>query len=132
MAKVYLAPEFEGLSGKLCSRSKTCIALNKHTGKMVRYDVHEHRNPNTTKQQAVRATFTQKSQVASAWWKVNKPAEGQTPSADYVRLKKAYDGQRQVGSIYNYLRCCVTDELKIVIGGQEVTNFVPDNDGLGE
>lgn len=131
MAKVTLAPEFESLSGKLCSRSKSCIALNKHTGKMVRYDVHEHRNPNTAKQQAVRATFTQKSKVAASWWKTNKPVEGAVPTADYQRLEKAYQNQHEIGSIYNYLRACVTDEMKIVIAGQEVTNFVPDQEGLG-
>lgn len=131
MAKVTLAPEFESMSGKLCSRSKTCIALNKKTGKMVRYDVHQACNPNTAKQQAQRTAFASNAKVASAWWKQNKPAEGQTPTADYRRLKEAFDAQNRIGNIYGYLCSCVQKDGTIVINGQPVTNFVPDQDGLG-
>ena len=132
MAKVKLRTEFESISGRLCKRNGAVIAVNKKTGKMYRYDYHGHKEVNSAKQQAIKATFTQKAKIAAAWWKVNKPADKDAvPTADYQRLKKAYDAQHEYGNIYAYLRSCVTDEMKIVIGGQEVTGFVPDQEGLG-
>lgn len=132
MAKVKLSTEFESISGRLCKRNGATIAVNKKTGKMYRYDYHERNQPNSQKQQAVKETFTQKAKIAASWWKVNKPADkNATPTADFTRLKKAYDAQNEYGNIYAFLRSCVTDEMKIVIGGQEVTNFVPDTEGLG-
>lgn len=132
MAKVKLSTEFESISGRLCKRNGAVIAVNKKTGKMYRYDYHGHNEVNSSKQQAIKATFTQKAKVAASWWKINKPAsKDATPTADFARLKKAYDAQNEYGNIYAFLRSCVTDEMKIVISGKEVTNFVPDQDVLG-
>lgn len=132
MAKVVLSTEFESISGRLCRRNGAVIAVNKKTGKMYRYDYHKPNQPNSQKQQDVKDLFTQKSKVAAAWYRINKPADkNATPTADFTRLKKAYDAQNEYGNIYAFLRSCVTDEMKIVIAGVEVTNFVPDTEGLG-
>lgn len=128
MAKVTLAPEFESMSGKLCSRSKTVIALNHHTGKMVRYDHHGCIDRNTEKQQAVRSAFTARSQAASAWWQVNRPVQGQPFTAEYQRLYDAFHAQRKIGNIYSFLRSCVQPDLTIQIGGHQATT--PSDDDM--
>lgn len=121
MAKVTLSPEFESISGRLCSRNKSVIAVNRKTGKMVRYDYHDHADPNTAKQKAVRATFTQKAQAAAKWWHANKPADGATPSAEWKAFKQKYDAQNKVGNPFSYLRTLVQDDLTIKLGSTTST-----------
>lgn len=133
MAKVTLAPEFESLSGKLCSKSKSVVAVNKKTGRMYRYDSHPGEQPNSEKQQQVKTTFTNKSQAASQWWAQNKPIKDTRPdgTALYQQLMKQYDAQRKIGNPYSYLRSLVQDDLTIQLGGQSVSIEGNDNPGTG-
>lgn len=116
MAKVTLSPEFESISGRLCSRNKSVIAVNKKTGKMVRYDYHEHEDPNTDKQKAVRATFSQKAKAATDWWHANKPANDAEPTAAWKAFCTKYDAQNKIGNPFSYLRTLVKDDLTINLG----------------
>lgn len=134
MAKVTLAPEFESLSGKLCSKSKSVVAVNKKTGKMYRYDSHPGEQPNSEKQQQVKTTFTQKAQAASQWWAQNKPVKDTRPdgTALYQQLMKQYDAQRKIGNPYSYLRSLVQDDLTIQLGGQSVSIGTNTDQGSGQ
>lgn len=122
MAKVTLSPEFESISGRLCSRNKSVIAVNKKTGKMVRYDYHEHEDPNTDKQKAVRATFSQKAKAATEWWHANKPTSATvTPTDAWKQFKAKYDAQNKIGNPFSYLRTLVKDDLTINLGSTAST-----------
>lgn len=132
--KMTLSPLYETASGKPCKNSATVVMTEHKTGKVRAYDRHEAKQPNSAAQQAVKAEFVERQKVASAWWKINKPQKDAPKSswtADYRRLDEVYQGQRQFNSRWQLLCACVTKEKKIVIGGQEVTNFVPDQEGLG-
>ena len=113
MAKVTLAPEFESLSGKLCSKSKTVIALNSRTGRMYRYDYHDREYSPSDNQLAVQSTFTERSKAASTWWQTNKG--GNTDA--YQALVKAYKSQTKYGNPYSYLRSLVAADLTITVPG---------------
>lgn len=117
MTKVTLAPEFESLSGKLCSKSKSVVAVNKKTGRMYRYDSHPGEQPNSEKQQKVKTTFASKAKAASEWWAANKAAN----TAEYKQLMRQYDAQRKFGNPYSYLRSLVQDDLTIKLGTTTVT-----------
>ena len=134
MAKVTLAPEFESLSGKLCSKSKSVVAVNKKTGKMYRYDSHPGEQPNSEAQQQVKTTFTNKSQAASQWWAQNKPVKDTRPQGTdlYQQLMKQYDAQRKIGNPYSYLRSLVQDDLTIQLGGQSVNIGTNTEQGSGQ
>ena len=82
-------------------------------------------NPNTEGQQAVRATFKKKSQFASAWWKQNRPSSTSANGTDaYVAVMKAYKAQHKIGNPYSYLRSLVTDDLKVILAGNDLTGGV--------
>lgn len=130
MAKVTLSPLFESASGKLCKHDNQYVACNKHTGKMYVAESHPGEQPNSEKQQAVRATFTSKSAAASAWWNANKPTDSNpTGTADYQLLMKKYKAQKSYGNPYNYLRSLVQDDLTIKIG--TTTSAAPVTPGSG-
>lgn len=133
--RMTLSPVFETASGKPCKTSATVVMCEHHTGIVRAYDRHECKQPNTAAQQAVKDAFVARNKVAQAWWKINRPATKDVPkaqwTADYRRLDECFQAQRKFNSRWAYLCSCVTDEMKIVIGGVEVTNFVPDTEGLG-
>ena len=125
MAKVTFSTDIQSISGKLCAKEGVIYSVNKRTGKTFRSDRHVFTNPNTEQQQAIRATFKKKSQFASAWWKQNRPSKDNaagTPS--YVLLMKAYKAQYKIGNPYSYMRSLVTDDLKVILSGNDITGGV--------
>ena len=125
MAKVTFSTDIQSISGKLCAKEGVIYSVNKRTGKTYRSDRHVFNNPNTEQQQTIRATFKKKSQFASAWWKQNRPSKDNaagTPS--YVLLMKAYKAQYKIGNPYSYMRSLVTDDLKVILSGNDITGGV--------
>lgn len=125
MAKVKFSTDIQSISGKLCSKEGVIYSVNKRTGETYRSDRHVINNPNTEGQQAVRATFKKKAQFASAWWKQNRPSSTSTNGSDaYIAVMKAYKAQRKIGNPYSYLRSLVTDDLKVILAGNDLTGGV--------
>lgn len=133
MAKVTLSPAFESLSGTLCSRSGDYVALNKQTGKMYLSKRHESNHVATEAQEAVMQTFTSRSQFASAWWNANKPqSTGEKGTEEYQLVMKAYKAQRKIGNPYAYLRSLVSPDLRIMLGGNDITGDLVSSGGSGD
>ena len=125
MAKVTFSTDIQSISGKLCSKEGVIYSVNKRTGETYRSDRHVINNPNTEGQQAVRATFKKKAQFASAWWKQNRPSSNSTNGTDaYIAVMKAYRAQHKIGNPYSYLRSLVTDDLKVILAGNDLTGGV--------
>ena len=125
MAKVTFSTDIVSISGKLCSKEGVIYSVNQQTGKTYRSDRHGHHDANTAEQQAVRATFKQKAQFASAWWKQNRPSSTSANGTDaYVAVMKAYKAQHKIGNPYSYLRSLVTDDLKVILAGNDLTGGV--------
>lgn len=125
MPKVRFSTDIQSISGKLCSKEGVIYSVNKRTGETYRSDRHVINNPNTEQQQAVRATFKKKAQFASSWWRQNRPSKDNaagTPS--YVLLMKAYKSQSKIGNPYCYMRSLVTDDLKVILSGNDLTGGV--------
>jgi len=124
MAKVTLSPEFESMSGKLCRKSNSVVAVNKQTGKMYRYDSHPGTQPNSTKQKAIKTKFKTKAQAAATWWNENKElvneetgAVTREATADMKKVLKAYKAQYKYGNPFTYLRSLVQDDGTIALPG---------------
>ena len=125
MARVKFSTDIQSISGKLCSKEGVIYSVNQQTGKTYRSDRHGHHDANTAEQQAVRATFKQKAQFASAWWKQNRPSSTSANGSDaYVAVMKAYKAQHKIGNPYSYLRSLVTDDLKVILSGNDLTGGV--------
>ena len=132
MPKVKFATDIQSISGKLCSKEGVIYSVNKRTGETYRSDRHVINNPNTEGQQAVRATFKKKAQFASAWWKQNRPSSTSANGSDaYVAVMKAYKAQHKIGNPYSYLRSLVTDDLKVMLSGNDLTGGVSADGGSG-
>ena len=132
MPKVRFATDIQSISGKLCSREGVIYSVNKRTGETYRSDRHVINNPNTEGQQAVRATFKKKAQFASAWWKQNRPSSTSANGTDaYIAVMKAYKAQHKIGNPYSYLRSLVTDDLKVMLSGNDLTGGVSADGGSG-
>ena len=132
MAKVTFSTDIVSISGKLCSKEGVIYSVNQQTGKTYRSDRHGHHDANTAEQQAVRSTFKQKSQFASAWWKQNRPSSTSANGTDaYVAVMKAYKAQHKIGNPYSYLRSLVTDDLKVILAGNDLTGGVVSGGGSG-
>ena len=132
MPKVKFATDIQSISGKLCSKEGVIYSVNKRTGETYRSDRHAINNPNTEGQQAVRATFKKKAQFASAWWKLNRPSSTSANGTDaYVAVMKAYKAQHKIGNPYSYLRSLVTDDLKVILAGNDLTGGVSADGGSG-
>ena len=130
MAKIKPSHIISSISGKLCGKETGYISYNKRTGKMHFVSPHEYgQQPNTELQQAVKATFTTKAQFASQWWSQNKPAaKGQPGSEAYQAIMKAYNAQCKIGNPYSYLRSLVSDDMKVILAGRDLTGgLVPGN-----
>ena len=125
MPKVRFATDIQSISGKLCSKEGVIYSVNKRTGETYRSDRHVINNPNTEGQQAVRTTFKKKAQFASAWWKQNRPSSTSANGTDaYMAVMKAYKAQHKIGNPYSYLRSLVTDDLKVILSGNDLTGGV--------
>ena len=115
--KVIVDPSLQSLSGRWSRKDTTVISLNKKTGKMHQWVYTEHEDKNTTDQQAVRATFKQRSAAAASWWNSNKPSTTNPDgTADYQTLKRLYDNQYKYGNPYLFLRSRVQADLSIDLG----------------
>ena len=125
MAKIIPSHLVSSISGKLCKKDTTYIGVNKRTGKMYSAGYHGCTQPNSEEQQAVKATFKKKAQFASAWWKQNRPSSTSANGSDaYVAVMKAYKAQHKIGNPYSYLRSLVTDDLKVILAGNDLTGGV--------
>ena len=132
MAKVTFSTDIVSISGKLCSKEGVIYSVNQQTGKTYRSDRHGHHDANTAEQQAVRATFKQKAQFASAWWKQNRPSSTSTNGTEaYVAVMKAYKAQHKIGNPYSFMRSLVTDDLKVMLSGNDLTGGVSADGGSG-
>ena len=132
MPKVKFATDIQSISGKLCSKEGVIYSVNKRTGETYRSDRHVINNPNTEGQQAVRATFKKKAQFASAWWKLNRPSSTSANGTDaYVAVMKAYKAQHKIGNPYSFMRSLVTDDLKVMLSGNDLTGGVSADGGSG-
>ena len=132
MAKIVPSHLVSSISGKLCKKDTTYIGVNKRTGKMYSAGYHGCTQPNSEEQQAVKATFKKKAQFASAWWKQNRPSSTSANGSDaYVAVMKAYKAQHKIGNPYSYLRSLVTDDLKVMLSGNDLTGGVSADGGSG-
>ena len=125
MAKVKFATDIQSISGKLCSKEGVVYSVNQQTGVTYRSDRHSFNDANTERQRQHRADFKKKSQFASAWWKQNRPSSTSTNGTDaYIAVMKAYKAQHKIGNPYSYLRSLVTDDLKVILAGNDLTGGV--------
>lgn len=125
MAKVTFSTDIQSISGKLCSKEGVVYSVNKQTGEIYRSDRHSHHDANTAEQQTIRATFKKKSQLASAWWKQNRPSDKSAKGTEaYLAVMKAYKAQHKIGNPYSYMRSLVTDDLKVMLVGNDITGGV--------
>ena len=132
MPKVRFATDIQSISGKLCSKEGVIYSVNKRTGETYRSDRHVINNPNTEGQQAVRATFKKKAQFASSWWKQNRPSSTSANGTDsYIAVMKAYKAQHKIGNPYSFMRSLVTDDLKVMLSGNDLTGGVSADGGSG-
>ena len=132
MAKITPSHLVSSISGKLCKKDTTYIGVNKRTGKMYSAGYHGCVQPNSEKQQTVKSSFTRKSQFASAWWKQNRPSSTSANGTDaYVAVMKAYKAQHKIGNPYSVMRSLVTDDLKVMLSGNDRTGGVSADGGSG-
>ena len=132
MAKVQPSDLFTSISGKLCSKEGTYIALNKQTGKMYSAVRHVNTYSNTEAQQEVKKAFVSRSKLGTAWWKANKPSKENPKGTDnYQLVMKAYKAQHKIGNPFNYLRSLVTEDLKVKLGDLDITGSVTPDAGGG-
>ena len=132
MAKVTFATDIQSISGKLCSKEGVIYSVNQQTGKTYRSDRHGYNDANTEVQQQTRATFKKKAQFASAWWKQNRPSSTSANGTDaYVAVMKAYKAQHKIGNPYSFMRSLVTDDLKVILAGNDLTGGVSADGGSG-
>lgn len=125
MAKVKFAADIQSISGKLCSKEGVIYSVNQQTGKTYRSDRHGYNDANTEVQQQTRATFKKKAQLASAWWKQNRPSSTSAKGTDaYLAVMKAYKAQHKIGNPYSFMRSLVTDDLKVILAGNDLTGGV--------
>nr|DAH36530.1 MAG TPA: hypothetical protein [Caudoviricetes sp.] len=125
MPKVRFSTDIQSISGKLCSKEGVIYSVNKQTGETYRSDRHSHHDANTAEQQTVRADFKKKAQFAAAWWKQNRPADKNAKGTEaYLAVMKAYKAQHKIGNPYSFMRSLVTDDLKVLLAGNDLTGGV--------
>ena len=125
MAKVTFSTDIQSISGKLCSKEGVVYSVNQQTGKTYRSDRHGYSDPKTEEQQTIRATFKKKAQLASAWWKQNRPSDKSAKGTEaYLSVMKAYKAQHKIGNPYSFMRSLVTDDLKVMLAGNDLTGGV--------
>lgn len=125
MAKVKFSTDIQSISGKLCSKEGVIYSVNQQTGRTYRSDRHGYHDANTEVQQQTRATFKKKAQLASSWWKQNRPSATSAKGTEaYLAVMKAYKAQHKIGNPYSYMRSLVTDDLKVILAGNDLTGGV--------
>ena len=125
MARVKFSTDIQSISGKLCSKEGVIYSVNQQTGRTYRSDRHGYHDANTDVQQQTRATFKKKAQLASSWWKQNRPSATSAKGTEaYLAVMKAYKAQHKIGNPYSYLRSLVTDDLKVMLAGNDLTGGV--------
>ena len=125
MAKITPSHLITSISGKLCKKDTTYIGVNKRTGKMYSAGYHGCTQPNSEEQQAVKTIFKKNAQFASAWWKQNRPSSTSANGTDaYLAVMKAYKAQHKIGNPYSFMRSLVTDDLKVILAGNDITGGV--------
>lgn len=125
MAKITPSHLISSISGKLCKKDTTYIGVNKRTGKMYSAGYHGCSQPNSEKQQTARDAFKKKAQFASSWWKQNRPSATSAKGTEaYLAVMKAYKAQHKIGNPYSYMRSLVTDDLKVILAGNDLTGGV--------
>ena len=125
MAKVTFSTDIQSISGKLCSKEGVVYSVNQQTCKTYRSDRHGYSDPKTEEQQTIRATFKKKAQFAASWWKQNRPSDKSAKGSDaYLAVMKAYRAQHKIGNPYSYMRSLVTDDLKVMLAGNDITGGV--------
>ena len=122
MAKVTFSTDIQSISGKLCSKEGVIYSVNQQTGRTYRSDRHGYHDANTEVQQQTRATFKKKAQLASSWWKQNRPSSTSAKGTEaYIAVMKAYKAQHKIGNPYSFMRSLVTDDLKVILAGNDLT-----------
>lgn len=122
MPKVRFSTDIQSISGKLCSKEGVVYSVNKQTGETYRSDRHSYHDANTEQQQQTRATFKKKAQFAASWWKQNRPADKSSKGTEaYLAVMKAYKAQHKIGNPYSFMRSLVTDDLKVMLAGNDIT-----------
>lgn len=125
MAKVTFSTDIQSISGKLCSKEGVIYSVNQQTGRTYRSDRHSYHDANTEVQQQTRATFKKKAQLASSWWKQNRPSATSAKGTEaYIAVMKAYKAQHKIGNPYSFMRSLVTDDLKVILAGNDLTGGV--------
>lgn len=125
MPKVRFSTDIQSISGKLCSKEGVVYSVNKQTGETYRSDRHSYHDANTEQQQQTRATFKKKAQFAASWWKQNRPADKSAKGTEaYLAVMKAYKAQHKIGNPYSFMRSLVTDDLKVLLAGNDITGGV--------
>ena len=125
MAKIIPSHLVSSISGKLCRKDNTYIGVNKRTGKMFSVGYHGCVQPNSEKQQKVKADFKKKAQFASAWWKQNRPSSTSANGSEaYMAVMKAYKAQHKIGNPYSFMRSLVTDDMKVMLADTDLTGGV--------
>ena len=133
MARVKFSTDIQSISGKLCSKEGVIYSVNQQTGRTYRSDRHGYHDANTDVQQQTRATFKKKAQLASSWWKQNRPSATSAKGTEaYLAVMKAYKAQHKIGNPYSYLRSLVTDDLKVILAGNDLTGGVKPGDSTTE
>lgn len=91
--------------------------------------------------QQPRSIFKKKAQFAAALWKQNRPADKNAKGTEaYLAMMKAYKAQQNpilpsfhadpeivysnLTTPYSYMRSLVTDDLKVLLSGNDITGGV--------
>lgn len=91
--------------------------------------------------QQPRSIFKKKAQFASSWWRQNRPADKNAKGTEaYLAMMKAYKAQQNpilpsfhadpeilysnLTTPYSYMRSLVTDNLKVLLSGNDLTGGV--------
>ena len=120
--KVYFIDIVDHAKGKLCQHSNTAFATNSKSGTCYTITRHpENYNITATEgQKAQRIAFGAAAKTVSTWVKAQKTvsSDGKTVtfSADYKKMKAAYDAQSKIAGFAAYVRSRIDpDDNSIVL-----------------
>ena len=133
MARVETSSLITSISGSTCRHDGTYFATNKQTGKVYAAKrCFSSDKPVTEAQMAQQVKFGSKAKFASAWWSKNKPSkESPNGTEAYQLIQRAFKGQHKIGNPYSYLRSLVTDDLKVILSGNDLTGGIVSGGGSG-
>ena len=137
MAKITPVSIVQGISGKICHHDDTYFATNKQTGSVYAIKIC---NPSvaepTAKQIAQRKAFGEKTKIAAAWLKANRPTEGKPKGSEaYQNMLASYKMQHKIGNIGAYVRAHIDASGKVTFGGTQSSGSGGggyDNDNITE